>query len=643
MPITNFTYPVAFVGFLLLIPLIILYLLKPKPKHIRIPTIMFIYRIEKEKRFSSFFKRFIRDPILILQIIIISLIILAIAKPFIIGFVEENPTRDIVIIIDSSASMQSKDVYPNRFSNALEIASSIINSMNDESRVNIILAGGIPIQLVSNSDRDTGLLALWKAKCSDSPTNIKDSMAFAIDILSGYQINKNNERVNYIISDFSSVEKRDVDLYRKLALNRNISVEFIKVAKNGNNIGLIFADIKRFPSEKGKFHITFNVKNFNDKKEKISIDILVDNNKVKSINEDIDSFSEKLIKFDIDASEDSHFIGINLKLNDDFTIDNNVVLYLPQIKKYNVLLITNDGADNFLRYAIEASPNVDLKKALFPIIPDFYPFDVVIIGEFDRNLSIPGVFKELERYVKNGGNLIVISSDSINDKNIKNLLPVILKTQRIGKKQIDIVLKHKILKDVLVSNLIVKKYFETSEKNGSTVIARIGDSPVISYMKFGKGKIFFLGINPSPEWSNFYLSSSLPIFCYQLIKWINSEESQIINHNFKSGEYLVSLKNVTIETPSGIISKSRNLLLDEIGIYRINYTDTEREDIVAVNLLNEKESDISNSPSIWAYKNEFVKRGRVYQKKQELSLYLIILVLIFILFETILYRRRGKI
>ncbi|MEA1925449.1 MAG: BatA and WFA domain-containing protein [Candidatus Altiarchaeota archaeon] len=634
--VQNLQYPTALAGFLLLLPLILLYLLKPKPKHIMIPTIMFIQRMEKEKRFSSILNRFMKDPLLLMQLIIVSLLVLSVAGPFISSFVERNQVEDIVIVVDSSASMKSTDMQPNRFTKAIESAQEVIYGVHDESRVGVVLAGKTPIHLASNVGKEEAGNAIWDAKCSDSTADIPDALALSINLLSRSERTK---RI-YVFSDFAGALRKEIELHRKLALNRNITVELIKVSGNGRNIGFIHGGIKRIPARENKAHLVLNVKNFREVVQDVSIELLVDEELRETIGLSLSPHTEKLVGLDIDVSGDAHFINVRLTPDDSLPLDNNILLYLPPVDRYRVLLVTNDSADNFLRYAMEASPALEVRKAVFPVIPDFYSFDTVVIGGFSEEMSLPGTFQELEMYVKGGGNLIVVASDSIVDDDIKKLLPVDLVEQRTGRKQINLLLKHKILKDAILSNLLVERFYEARQRNGSNVIALISGSPVLSYWMVGEGRVFFLGVNPSPAWSNFYLSSSLPIFAYQLLNWINSDESELASHSFKTTDYLISTEDISTILPSGLTTESRNLLLDDAGLYRI--TSGGGEDVITANLFDEGESDISNA----TYEGDLEGVGGVVdliEDKKSIVGYLIALVLLLLFLEVLVYRRRGKI
>jgi len=181
MPLIEFSNPIALWGILLVVPVIILYLLRPKPKHIKFPSVMFIINAEKAKRLRSFFKKIIRDPLLLLQILVIAVLACAAAGPYFFSMEEQNLRETAVVVIDSSASMQANDVSPERFGRARAVARDIIGRMNDESVVSIVLAETSPIILAKGVKRDVALSALSSSFVSDAPCNIGDAVLFAKD------------------------------------------------------------------------------------------------------------------------------------------------------------------------------------------------------------------------------------------------------------------------------------------------------------------------------------------------------------------------------------------------------------------------------------------------------------------------------
>src|SRR3989344_6144992 len=66
-----------------IIPLIIVYLIRPRPHEEIIPSLMFLMRKHGESLTSSFLRKLLYNLLLILQVIAIALIALSLAQPFI--------------------------------------------------------------------------------------------------------------------------------------------------------------------------------------------------------------------------------------------------------------------------------------------------------------------------------------------------------------------------------------------------------------------------------------------------------------------------------------------------------------------------------------------------------------------------------
>ncbi len=185
------------------------------------------------------------------------------------------------------------------------------------------------------------------------------------------------------------------------------------------------------------------------------------------------------------------------------------------------------------------------------------------------------------------------------------------------------------------------RYILASNKTVN-VIASVLGSPVIAYNQSGKGRVVYIGINPAQGWSNFYYSSSFPVFWLQLINWVNRDESTLGVNNFQTGDYLPVTPDSEIKTPSGKVLTSGNIILDEAGFYDVLRGG--KTDVVAASLLNEKESDISASPKISAVDDKDLDlKKEIVTVKEDLLPYLVIAALLFFLIEIYFYKRRGLI
>ncbi|MHC1597451.1 MAG: BatA domain-containing protein, partial [Methermicoccaceae archaeon] len=79
MPLENAGALLAAAG---IIPLVVLYLLKPRTIRLRISSVILLLKTKEKNRLASLFQRLVKDPLLLLQILFVLLITLAAAGPF---------------------------------------------------------------------------------------------------------------------------------------------------------------------------------------------------------------------------------------------------------------------------------------------------------------------------------------------------------------------------------------------------------------------------------------------------------------------------------------------------------------------------------------------------------------------------------
>lgn len=264
MPFDNI---VGLLGLLSLIPLIILYLIKPKPKEIRIPTLMFMIK-EKESKLKSLIKKMIFDPLFLLQLLVLILISLSMAKPY---YITEKiaGSENVAIVLDVSASMQAKDAIPSRFDEAVEIAKDVASK---SGKVSVILAGKHPAVLLQHGNSKAAVTLLDSVKPFDTPTNLVDAMELARKIVG------NGGRI-VVISDF--VVKGDIFLEKKLANEDNIIVDFAKVGDGGKNVGIV--NLKRVGNA-----VYVTIRNYNNEIKNVVLKVLSNNVEVLRVNESIE-------------------------------------------------------------------------------------------------------------------------------------------------------------------------------------------------------------------------------------------------------------------------------------------------------------------------------------------------------------------
>jgi hypothetical protein len=332
---------------------------------------------------------------------------------------------------------------------------------------------------------------------------------------------------------------------------------------------------------------------------------------------------------------------VRIDTADDLAVDNVAYVSLPKIRKYRILLITDEKSDSYLESALKSSPDVTLTKAVSPVIPGFSGYDTIVHGQVRKNLVLKGMYTDLKKHLNDGGNLIILATDdlgNIGDPELTDILPVkldILKSMELTAEAAD----HEIFKDTSLSDVIINKYYKTEAKEGTEALATVAGMPMIAYAPYGQGRVVYVGLNPNPTWSNFYYSSSMPIFWFQFIKWVNRDEAATTQYNYLTGEYLPTKTAVNVTTPSGGQLSSADIILNEAGIYSISSAG--KTEKIAVNLANEQESDIGNSIDVATIGSDSGGEKEKTDAMLQIYPYLLAVMLALLLLELIYYKKRG--
>ena len=153
----SFANPIFFWAFLSLIPLVAIYLLKVSP--VRKPTTAYFLwdNIFKEKRSQTLFQR-LRDMLsLLLMALAFTGVILAMASPF----WTSDDRKDLILLIDNSASMNADNGGTTRLEEAKSVASDIVRSLNGSQRCSIAT--------VSNE-------TVYRSNLTDNPRNLLEAI-----------------------------------------------------------------------------------------------------------------------------------------------------------------------------------------------------------------------------------------------------------------------------------------------------------------------------------------------------------------------------------------------------------------------------------------------------------------------------------
>jgi hypothetical protein len=594
-------------GLLALIPFILMYLIRPRAKEKEIPSLMFLMKNSKQSKQSSFFRYLMRNFLFFLQLILIGGLAFSLAMPYV-TIPYKSTAQYTVVVLDGSASMQTKHGIGTRFDRAIsEIKPKLTG------KVSVIFAENQPLVLLTDGNNMEAMNLLSKLKAKGTTTNIGDALSVAKDIL------KSREGKVIVASDFVSDESSDLTVIRRDLMSKGNIVEFINVANKVRNIGIVDMDVDKYQTK-------IRIKNYFETAEDVTVKLIKDNQVLDEIVQPIAPNSIEALSFETPLGISS----IELAEKDDLGVDNKAYISAPLNKKIRVLLITNKRTSN-LMYALEASKDIDLEIRNPPTINAFnINHDIVLIDKIELDEVIPSDIVDVKRYVEKGGKLIVTAQDNLAQIDLLEMLPFIIE----GTSKSSLVCIELINQFTQQFNenkcFTSSKYFTGSVPEGKAVIATAGVTPIMVLGKVKQGSVFYYGI--FDDFSNFRTQPAYPIFWNELVNYL-VETGDIRDYNYKTGSML-SIREQKVKTPLVTLTTS-NLFLDDAGLYELE------DKTVAANLLDEVESDVSGESIIDEQEANIVGGGE--SDETDLNLELVILaVAVFLLWiELFFIKTRG--
>ena len=137
----SFLAPLALISALIIGPIIVaMYLLKLRREERRVSSTFLWQRMVRDVEANAPWQKLRRNLLLLLQLLLLLLLALALARPFF--RTTGIAGRNLIVIVDRSASMGATDVPPTRLEAANRQAIALVDQLPDGGRATIIAAGG---------------------------------------------------------------------------------------------------------------------------------------------------------------------------------------------------------------------------------------------------------------------------------------------------------------------------------------------------------------------------------------------------------------------------------------------------------------------------------------------------------------------
>ncbi|MCJ7444558.1 MAG: BatA domain-containing protein [Methanotrichaceae archaeon] len=538
MPFQN---SLALLGLLSVVPLIIVYLIQPRPKEILFSSTMFLREGEAER--SAVLSRLIKDPLFWVQLLVLISLSLAAAGPYTTTF--GTIGSHLAIVLDASASMEAN------FHQATTLVSPYIDKYDS---ISIIIANSIPISALQSGSSSEAKDVLAKIAPRAISADISSAMILANNLLGS----EGGDML--VVSDFISWTGDDPETTRKvLEGGGKVNIVFAGTNRGGDNVAIIGG---------------WNVLGLNSVNHTALIQNFGPSKTVPIILSSQGGTSSRTIS--VPREGDYYFSfsaipGLNqitLDVDDAIVSDNKAFVYVPELGERKVLYL---GDDSPALIALKSLPNVRLFRE-----GEYTDFDLIVLA---KNGSRNG---KLNRYIDAGGKVVHLASNTLESP---DYLPVKVIGQSQGPANLW-VRSTGFAKDIHFDEIGIFSYLNADPRRHSTTLIEANGTPILSYWQFGKGMIVYDGLEMD---SDFYYRPEYPIFWYELVNWLTGVPD-ISQSNHKTGEVIPLGNAQEVETPRGLTSTS-NLLLDEEGIYRV------QDKILVANMYDPRESDLRDGAS----------------------------------------------
>lgn len=561
----NFLEPSAFWFALALPAVVVFYLLKRKRVVKLIASTLLWQKFLAENQANAPFQKLRKNWLLFLQLLLLLLVILALARPYFAGEAKQSRLR--VLVLDASASMQATDVKPSRFEAARAEAMRYVDGLREGDQMIVLQAGALTqVRQSATSEKSALRRALEAAAPTDSITRLDEALRLAETL-----VKDQHDAEIHLFSDGAFPFPEGFE-------TKSLPLVYHRVGESANNAGITALDVRANPDNPAQRAIFANLANVSSNALNARLELSFNDQPVDLKVVTLPPRGSLPQVFVVDQNENG-FFTLKLVVNDALAVDNeaSVISLLPRPVK--VLLA---GAGNrFLEKAVRAVPNVELSVTSNPRLGGG-EFDIVVVD----NIA-PVVWPD--------ANVLALNTWRTNWFDTVGRLE--------GPPIVDWKNTHPLLRFVNFQNVFVNESLAVKTPAWALPLVESPQTPLVLAGEFDNQRIVWVGFDSLQ--STWPLRVSFPIFVANAIDWLNPATSRAELLSVQAGTPFrfrleQPVNQAIVRHPDGTESP----LLVNTNASEIFFGDTSRrgrytlqaagaEVAFTVNLLDSGETDIS--------------------------------------------------
>lgn len=609
---------------------VVLYILKLRRRQVPVPFAKLWKRVLVERPTSALFQHLKRILSLLIQLLLLGLMVFALADPRFKGI--SRAGRNLVVLIDGSASMQATDIPGGRSGAAREAVRRMIREMGSSDRMLLAQMDGEVTALCPMTDDVASLEnALRDYAPRDTGLDFAGATRFALDAIRGL-----DRAEVVIVGDGGYGPARDGA--GEVRLPEGVPLRHVAVGRSGRNVGISAFSARRYPLDKTRYEVLVEVRNYSERREEIELSLYADDAPLEITRMTLEpNGSQQRVLRDQSGANQTLEARVQFadRTRDDLPADDRAYATLPARRRSRVLLVSEGNL--YVQAALLLDEYIESDEATVAEAPQKMReghYDLVVMD----GVTVPAPPGTAVLYLNPSGADSPLEVDGATRE--AAVIP------RPFFDRIDA--RHPLMRfmsDIEDTNVGAATRFRLRE--GDRAVAASNQGPLIVVGQRAGGR--FVAVTFDLRVSDLPLRVSWPVLVINTIDWIHGEDPAYLS-SFKTGESWrvpvpAGVDRAEIEGPDGkrwsapVIEGRAVLRGMRAGFYRVRAGNDAQ--IVAGNLTDPEESRVAPRPftELNGTRATAPIAGRVGVRR-ELWLYLLAGALAIVVLEWLSYHRR---
>jgi Ca-activated chloride channel family protein len=358
--------------------------------------------------------------LLLLQLLVAGILVMAAVQPALSA--STTLATHSIVLLDTSASMQARDVQPSRLDEAKRQVGAMIDQLGPQDRMSLITVNSTPA-VVASVTGDRG--ALHRALSEVAASNGAADLSSALSVASGL-VRAGDDARAYLFSD-GILEP----LATSFASGLPFPVEYHRIGVSGENVGLTSLVVRTSAQSRAAY---LHVQNFGQQSRSFSLDWRSDTGLIDVRPLTLAGGQSQDLVLPVPAGATS--VTARVDSSDNFALDDSVTAIARTPNQFHVLLVTPGNV--FLEQALRLRGDFQIDVVAPAAYKSATPYAMTVFDRFSPPVMPDGPFVMIDPPAGSplaGGTAIGIGRVRVSDAGDPLLTNVSLQDVHVARSQ----------------------------------------------------------------------------------------------------------------------------------------------------------------------------------------------------------------